>query len=267
MAKADFNSVWQSVSQASRLVVAACCLMLTLYGDGIGQIVSIPSGSKGPQAQTRDELDAFGEIYDAADSTASIALARNFVRKYPQSNFAEYAYMAAMRSYDEMGDWDGAHEMAGAILRLNPENIAALSTLARLLIDSHHQTTQTLGLARRHAEAGLVNLKSLSIPSSADSKQWLGTKKQFLAQGNFVLGWVAFQEQKPTEAIAHLKKAIAFDPQGEYFYRLSLVHAAQGELQTALTLARKALQIGPAKVGNLARLKIEAWEKQVQNRL
>ena len=132
MAKADFNSVWSFVCQASRLVVAACCLMLTLYVDGSGQIVSIPSGSKGPQAQTRDELDAFGEIYGAADSSASIARARSFVRKYPQSNFAEYAYMAAMRSYDELGDWDGAHEMAQAILRLNPENIDALLTLARL---------------------------------------------------------------------------------------------------------------------------------------
>ncbi|MEJ7708746.1 MAG: hypothetical protein WKF84_02555 [Pyrinomonadaceae bacterium] len=31
------------------------------------------------------------------------------------SDFAEYAHMAAMRSYDELGDWDGAHEMAAAL--------------------------------------------------------------------------------------------------------------------------------------------------------
>ena len=243
---------------------SAGCLFLAAFSYGsFGQMVSIPSGSKGPQAKTREELDAFGLIYEAINNRAGIAAAESFLRAHPHSDFVEYACMAAMRSYDESGDWDGAHRMAKETLRSNPENVDALLTLSRLLIDPGHESAQTLTQARTFAESGMAHLKSMSIPASANSKQWIQTKKAFLAQGSYVLGWVAFRERNTSEAVRKLRTAIEFDPQGEYFYRLAVITAAHGDLQAALKLAVKARDMGPARVSNLASLEIKTLAGQL----
>ena len=246
---------------SARFALACGFLAAISYGS-FGQMVSIPSGSKGPQAKTRQELDLFGAIYEAKNAQSGIAAADAFLHAYPQSEFVEYACMAAMRSHDELGNWDGAQQMAKMTLRSNPENVDALLTMSRLLIDPGHESAQTLTQAKTFAELAMVRLNSMSIPASANSKQWLQTKKAFLARGTFALGWAAFREGDNAEAIRKLQAAIKFDPKGEYYYRLAVVTAATGNLEGAMKLAVKALGIGPASVSDLAKLEIKALERQ-----
>lgn len=257
MARGGFGSV---------RIAAGCWFLAAISYASFGQMVSIPSGSKGPQAKTRDELDAFGVIYEAKNSRAGIAAVEAFLRVHPHSDFVEYACMAAMRSYDELGDWDGAHQMAMMTLRSNPENVDALLTMSRLLIDPGHESARTLTQAKSFAESGMAHLKMMTIPTSANSKQWIQTKKAFLAQGTFVLGWVAFRKHDNSEAMRKLQAAIEFDPKGEYFYRLAIITAKVGDLQYAMKLAVKARDIGPASVSDLAKLEIKAIERKLHGK-
>lgn len=246
--------------------LAGCWFLAALTCSSFGQMISVPSGLKGPQANTREELDAFGVIYEAKNSPAGIAAVETFLRAYPQSGFVEYACMAAMRSYEELGNSDGAQEMAKRTLRSNPENVDALLTMARLLIAPGQDSAQTLKQAKSFAESGMAHLKTMSIPASANGKQWSQTKKSYLARGTFVLGLVAFREHDTSEAIRKLQAAIEMDPQGEYCYRLAIMTAETGDLQAAMNLAVKARDLGPANVSDLATLEIKALEKQLHSK-
>ncbi len=243
-----------------------CWFLAALSCASFGQMVSIPAGTKSPQAKTRDELDAFGVIYEAKNSRGGIAAVEAFLRGNPHSEFVEYACMAAMRSYEDLGNWDGAHRMAIMALRSNPENVDAILTMSRLLVDPGHESARTLKQAKDFAESGMDHLKSMSIPATANSKQWIQTKKAFLAQGTFVLGWVAFREGDNSEAVRKLEAAIEFDPKGEYFYRLAIITAETGDLPTAMNLAVKARDIGPASVSDLARMEIKTLERQLHGK-
>jgi tetratricopeptide (TPR) repeat protein len=242
--------------------VTICCLYLLLPHEAMAQPISIPSGAQSPQAKTGDELDAFGLVYEARDSRVRIAAAESFLRGYPKSEFVEYACMAAMHAYHDLGNWDRSDEMARMALKANPENVDALLHRARLLIEAGHETPLNLAEAKRLAELGLARVNGVKLPASARSREWLRTKTSFLALGVSVLGWYSFRAGKIDSAIESFQRAIDLDPQGEYFYRLALVTAAAGDLEASLKWASLASKSGPARIAALAQRQIELLERK-----
>ncbi|MEO8659603.1 MAG: tetratricopeptide repeat protein [Bryobacteraceae bacterium] len=230
------------------------------------QSISVPSGSKGPQAKSGAELDAFGLLYEAHTPKDSAAAAESFLRSYPDSEFVEYAAIAAMHSHHDMGSWKRSKELAELVLKIDPDNVDALLHLARLLIDPEHEDKGNLGEAGRLAERGLTKLKTMSIPRSANSRDWLRTRNSFTAIGSSVRGWVCFRTGAKDRAIDYLKEAARLDPQGEYFYRLSLVAEAKRDVKGSRDWASQAIQAGPEWIGVLARRQLAALEASCDDR-
>lgn len=240
---------------------AAPCLWTLLCCEIHAQSISIPAGSKGPQARTSDELDAFGLVYEAQTSKESAAAVEVFLHAYPNSEFAEYAAVAAMHSYHEIGNWRRSKELAEMVLKTNTENVDALLHLARLLIDPEHEEKSNLAEARRLADRGLSRLKSMSIPQSAASREWLRTRKSFVAVGSSVLGWISFRKGELDRALEYLQQAAQVDAQGEYFYRLSLITAAKGDFAGSRKWASQATKAGPEWISMLARRQLAILEQ------
>ena len=186
-----------------------------LPATGLPQVIAIHSGGGVPQAMTRDELDAFGAIYDEVDANSTIRAVTRFARDFPKSQFLEYADMVAMHAYDELGDRRGSRAMAEAILNLSPRNVDALLTLAELIVKdslgSQDGATQW-NLARDYVRQGLAELNRYTLPPLAERKRWLRSKRDFLARGYSILGGVAFTQGNLDEAIGNYAKATDLNP-------------------------------------------------------
>ena len=208
-------------------------------------------GPHPPQARTRDELDAFGLIFESAGPAA----AEDFLRLFPGSEFTEQAQLAAMHSCYDLGDISRSRQFARAALTANPESPDALLHSARLIVAPGFESPSQFAEARRLAEAGIARVKSMKIPNSADSRMWLRTRNSFLAVGTSVLGWLMFREGKPDAAASMLQQAAAYDPQGEYFYRLSLLPASNHRDLSGW--ASRAIEAGPEWIIVLARHRLE----------
>ncbi len=240
----------------------AVCSLLLLEGRVLSQAFSLPSGPAGPQAETRDELDNFGLILEAQTPQANADAAQSFLKKYPDSKFAEYAALAAMHGYYDLGNFQRSSELASVAMRLNPYSVDVLLHSARLLIAPGAQDSRGFAEAQSLTQAGLSRLKAMKLPASADSRAWLRTKNSFLATGQCVLGWLLLREGKSKQAAALLEEAATLDPQGEYFYRLSIVHAT-GDNSTARSWAQRAIQAGPAWVSALGREQLKTLQENV----
>ncbi len=208
-------------------------------------------GPHAPQAKTRDELDSFGLIFE----TAGPAAAESFLRLFPGSEFMEQAQLAAMHNRYDLGDIPRSRQLALAVLTINPESPDALLHSARLIVTPGFESPGQFAEARRLAEAGIARVKTMKIPTAADSRVWLRTRNSFLAVGTSVLGWLAFREGKPDVAVGLLQQAAAYDPQGEYFYRLSLLPASNRSDLSGW--ASRAIQAGPEWITVLARHRLE----------
>jgi tetratricopeptide (TPR) repeat protein len=224
----------------------------------------VPFGEASPQAKTRDELDAFGKVYDEAEPETVIRLARRFIEQYPQSEFLEFVNVPLLHAYEQIGESAKVKETALALLRLNPENIDALLALAAYRLEQPPGGgVQNEGLlsAREYAQHALERIRRFKAPVSADRTTWIRTKKALLAKSHMLLGIAAVQEKKLDEATDNLLRATEFDPQGDYFYRLALVYEATGRPQKALAAALRAQELGPEQVSRLAERKIMALRK------
>ena len=241
--------------------VAVCSVLALLSHGAWAQAILLPSGLNGPQARTRDELDAFGLILEARNNREVASAAESYVEDHPDSEFVEHAALAAMHSYYDLGNLDRSRALAQVALKANPHSPDALLHSARLLIAPAAENSSNLAEARRLVEAGLTQLKSIKLPSSADSRSWLRTRNSFMAVGKSVLGWLSFREEKLDHAINCLQQAVALDPQGEYFYRLSLITAASTAANRNTSDSRKwalrAVEAGPDWIAALARQQLE----------
>ena len=239
-------------------------LPFTLHLCAYAQLTFVPFGEASPQAKTRDELDAFGEVYEEAEPASVIRLVRRFIERYPQSEFLEYVNVPLLHAYEQIGEPAKAKETALALLRLNPENIDALLALAAYrLKQPPGDGVQNEGLlsAREYAQHALERVRWFKAPVSGDRTTWIQTKKALLAKSHMFLGVAAVQEKKLDEAIDNLVMATALDAQGDYFYRLALVYEATGRFREALAAALRAQELGPEEVSLLAERKITVLRK------
>jgi len=216
------------------------------------QTTSVTTAGVGPQAKTRAELDAVGELYESEDANHTIQLAAQFVRRFPDSEFAGYAQVIAMHSFVALGDYEGAIAAAQAALKLLPENTDALFTLAQLVADRPPGPGDLRQLATESVEKGLAEMERLKLPRSVNRREWLRSKKELLARGHCASGWLAFQEKHLDEAVSELNQASELDPQGAYSYRTGVVLRAAGKTSAAVSAFQKAAAQGPEHVSTLA---------------
>ena len=153
--------------------------------------------------------------------------AESFLRSFADSEFTEQSRLAARHSRYDIGDIGRSSDHARADLKSNPESADALLHSARLIVAPGFESPDQFIEACRLAEAVITRVKSMKIPTPADNRVWLRTRNSFLAVGTSMLDWIAFREGKPSFAAGLLKQAAAYDPQGKYFYRLSLLPAVQ----------------------------------------
>ncbi|MGH9433677.1 MAG: hypothetical protein ACRD3T_19280 [Terriglobia bacterium] len=178
------------------------------------------AAKKAPTWKSRDEYDAFQTMYKTADPKQQISLADAFLQKYPNSDFKDQADLIKMADYQKTGDSADAIKAAQQTLQLNPDNLPALHYLAFAFPfvykadapDKDSQLTQT----QTNGKHGLELLQKLPQPAPAQQQAFEKQVKQFRADFNRALGFVALQQKDDADALTYLKAAAEDNPSDSY---------------------------------------------------
>jgi tetratricopeptide (TPR) repeat protein len=234
------------------------------------QLTAFPATPGTPQALSRDELDAYGLVFEAAKPEETIALAEQFLNAYPGSQFRTAALLYRMHAYEALDDFDGVGRSAQEVLRSSPNDIDALSTIASAIANRVPQMgperEKRLAEAEQYARRSHESLQKLHQNRSVPRKQFHDYKGQAEALNAAVFGLIALHRQDFAKAIQEFEVATTLNsqPRGVDFYRLGVAYRLSKQEEKALQNLEKASRQGPALVRALAETQIRAIKENLQ---
>jgi tetratricopeptide (TPR) repeat protein len=113
---------------------------------------------------------------------------------------------------------------------------------------------QVLSRAESYAHRALDGIDKVHVPRELSIEQWNLRRHEMQSEAHGVLGVVAYQRGQFQQAIGELEMAIGLapNPEGVQFLRLGLALASAGKKGDAEQKLRRAAELGPDSVHNLA---------------
>ena len=203
-----------------------------------------------PLAKTQEEFDAYLEILAAAGDRQRIAEARDFLAAYPESALQGHAAVYQMEAHRALDDVQGVLGSGERVLKLLPENLRALLTLATAIPNAVQDATQDQALlerAERYATRALAVMESKEIPRSIRLAEWKRFRAGMAAEAHEALGHIAVKRGRIEHAVSEFELAIRLnpDPEGRQWFRLGAAYAGAGRASEAATALRRAVALGP----------------------
>jgi tetratricopeptide (TPR) repeat protein len=96
------------------------------------QTHGVPSTQQGPQVSP-EEAKAYIAIRDELDPNKTLALASDFEKNYPNSQYLTWVYAFAARAAQQKSDVNQVVELDEKSLKLNPDNIMSLAQAADII--------------------------------------------------------------------------------------------------------------------------------------
>ena len=181
----------------SASTLAVVFFVLLACATARGQLTFFPSDSNIPQAQSEDELDAYGLVYESKDPGGSIALGEKFLKEFPNSPFRAYVLVHEMYAYETLDNYDALIETGKKALGLYPGCHDVLLMLAnaiasRLPSESAGRA-KMLGEAKRYAVQDRGQLEILVRSSAVPRTEFRQYMRQAVAANAAVFGLIALQ--------------------------------------------------------------------------
>ncbi len=224
-----------------------------LNGAVPGQPAAQQAAAKGPQWKSRAEYDAFQAILKATSPQAKITAADAFLQKYPASDFKPQADLLKFQAYVQLNQVDQAIATARDTLKTNPPvnvRVACLHYLSYVFpyIFKPKSADAAAELAQANSEAsqGLQLLQTIQKPAGASEAAFESQVKEFRADFNRALGFVALQKKDYPSAINYLKEAVQDNPQDGYTFSFlgeAYLYLSPPDYNTALWYLARAVSL------------------------
>jgi tetratricopeptide (TPR) repeat protein len=240
-----------------RLVLIFCLAMAGAPAHLEAQFGPLASPGQAAQARSQDELDSYLEIVGAADAGVVVQKVKIFVSAFPKSELLGAAYQYQLQAFEQLNDFDGMLAAGGKALATDPDSLNTLLALAPAMANratARPDRVQLLAQAETYAHRALDGIDKIRVPRELSIEQWNVRKHEMQSDAHGVLGVVAFQRGQFQLAVSELEMAIslASPPQGVQFLRLGLALAAAGKKDGAEQNLRRAAELGPEPVRNVA---------------
>jgi tetratricopeptide (TPR) repeat protein len=174
-----------------------------------------------PQAASRQELDAFGLAYEAADPLQKIKACESFLSRYPKSAFGEKIWQLEFEAFSARGDAAAALRVAQRIVALDPHQAEMLAKLASLAASSPDPTERQR--ASGYASRALEELKAMHRPEEMPRARYVAWKQETAARAHAALGQLALGKEDASAAVRELQAATNLVPaQSEYWQLLGM---------------------------------------------
>jgi len=217
-----------------------------------GQAATPPAGKRPPQAKTQPEFDAYnvakGLVANPADMEKSVD---DFATKFPNSELTILLERDLMHAYQSANNADKMLEVGRKVLKLDPDDPEALIGVAEVLSERTKDTDldrdQRVAEANKFAGHALETIDTDVVIPAGTPQERIDAYKGFLrSSAEAILGTLAFNASKYTEAEAHFRKSIdAFPQQPDpvVVLRLAVSLDQQGKYADALKEANHAVDL------------------------
>lgn len=171
-----------------------------------------------PQASAEEEAQDYQMLQNEPDPDKQIQMVKDFVQKYPASQWLSDVYFEGAAAAEKKNDVTGSLDFGRKSLKLQPDNlrsmilVAGLLPLPQALPAGTAQKQQQLSEAENDANRALQLLSAIQPPPSGSAAQFSQTKAVVEAQIHSALGMAHLEEstmavnQAPPPELAALEK-------------------------------------------------------------
>jgi tetratricopeptide (TPR) repeat protein len=244
------------VKKSKRILLIAFAIMCGSVCP-VAQVGPFSSPAHAPQAKTQEELDAYLQIATGQDPNMVIRNTETFVSQYSQSMLLGMAYQYQMLAYEQKSDFQGLLSAGEKALKLQPDNVNTLLTLANAIpnaLAGRPDSADLLTRAQEYAHRALRGIDQMRIPLTMPLERWESSKAEMVSRAHEAFGQVAMKRNQLPLAVSEFEMAARGNPKprGSQFYRLGAAYAAIGNNNGAVTALRRAADLGPDALRELA---------------
>jgi len=236
--------------------------LLARPGVGYAQLANPMDLGYTPEAKSQDELDLYLEVLTSPDPRTRNKNGQRFESQFPKSELISAVFQKLMLDYQELNDSAGVIKTGEKILQFSPDNLNTLLTLALVMskgATGQPDTAEILQRADNYARRALKVIQQMRISRRISLERWRVLKGEMEAQAHEALGHVAVKSGRFKTAVSEFEIAVLHSPtpQGSYFFYLGMAYALTHQDDQAEKALRRAEELGPEQVRELARSEIE----------
>jgi tetratricopeptide (TPR) repeat protein len=240
-----------------RFALIFCLLLVGISVRLEAQFGPVASPGQAAQARSQEELDSYLEIVAATDAQVVVQKVRSFASEFSKSELLGAAYQYQLHAFERLNDFEGMLAAGGKALAADPDSLNTLLALAPAMANraaARPDRVEMLAQAESYARRALGGIDKVRVPRELSMENWNTQKHEMQSEARGVIGVVAFQRGQFQQAISELEMAInlAPKPEGVQFLRLGLALASAGEKEDAEQKLRRAAELGPDSVQNMA---------------
>lgn len=210
----------------------------------------LPLGKRPPQAQSKEEMNAYYAITKLTDGAAAEKAADEFAAKYPTSELRAAVYSRAMLDYQNAGNDDKALEMGRKSLVYLPDDPTVLISVSEIIVQHTRETDldrdERLAEGTKDANRALETVTDFAAPANMPSEQVTSIKNQIRQSAHAVLGTAATLKKDYATAEAEYRKALDITPPSAdpvVALRLVLALDKAGKYADALQMCDKTIEL------------------------
>jgi tetratricopeptide (TPR) repeat protein len=191
-------------------------------------LVSSLMGQDKKKADWKDpaEYDLYKPITQTQDPNVWLDSLDRWTKQYPQSELGEIRRQLYLETYRQLGKTREAFDAAVEVLRDNPNNLFALSTIVGSIYQLVAPSPTDLDVAERATTTILANLDGIyakeNRPAEMTDADAAKAKPEMHLFAQKTAGWIDWTRKDFARAEVELAKAIELDPkQGQVTYWLA----------------------------------------------
>jgi tetratricopeptide (TPR) repeat protein len=232
--------------------VSVFILLLCLPVRLSAQFDSVIVERKPAQAQSRQELDAYLDIVQSHEPEKIVSLAARLAQQFPDSEFLGHVHRLEMAAHLVLNDYQNSIAAGEKALKLNPRDLNALLTLAKVLPNGMKETDSSaiLDKAENYARQAIEEISALKAPRTLPLGEFRRVTAQMKASAHEALGIIAFKRGRYSESVAEFEKSTDQNPlaDGALFYRLGMAYLLNRNPAQAKIALKRASELGPEVV-------------------
>jgi tetratricopeptide (TPR) repeat protein len=171
---------------------------------------------KKPDWKDAAEYDLYKPITQTPDPKIWMDTLDKWTKQYPQSELADIRRQLYLETYRQLGRTRDAFNAAVEVLRDNPNNLFALSTIVDSIYKLTPPSTPDLDVAERATTTILANLDDVyakeNRPPAMTDADAAKAKPEMRVFAQKTAGWIDWTRKDFARAEVELEKAIALDP-------------------------------------------------------
>lgn len=221
---------------------------------GRDDVFEFPNTPNGPQAGSRDELDAFGRVVDGATPAETIVSAEAFARQYPDSQLLPLTLLREMQAEMLADSYEGAVAVGRELLRRDPKSLGALVLMAAVVPDFPpafaNRRAAILSVAERCVEDTRLALETFHLPQGVAARTFISDKRNLIISLREAARFVALVAGRYADAIRDYEWVLAQDTVHSpiTYLRLGLAYYYAGKKDAARERLTQARRLGSEAV-------------------